>query len=132
MTEHPNVEVVRRGYEAFIQGDIDIVRSLMADDIEWTVLGNNPTSGTYRGKAEVVTYFGKIVMETEGTLELILEHIVGDAEHVVAIGRVKAQRGEKTIDAPVIQIFDMNQIGKARRVTGPFSDNSAAIDEFWS
>lgn len=111
---------------------MDKIRTLMADDIEWTVLGANPTSGVYRGKAEVIGYFGKLVMETEGTLELTVEDFVGNDEKVVAITRVRAERNGKTMDVHSIQIFGMNAIGKAVSCLGPFSDDTAEIDGFWS
>ena len=132
MEEHPNVDVVRRGYDAFIHGDMDVIRQLMADDIEWTVLGTHPFARTYRGKAEVIGYFGAIIMETQGTLELLVDDIVGNDQRVVAVGRVRAERANKKIDASVIQIFEMNDIHRARRVIGPYSDDTQKIDEFWS
>ena len=132
MSDHPNAAIVREGFEAFLRGDMDKIRSLMADNIEWTVLGTNPTSGVYKGKAEVIGYFGNLVMETEGTLELEIEDFVGSDDKVVAITRVRAERGDKRMDVRAIQIFGMNSIGKAVSCLGPFSDDSAQINEFWS
>ena len=132
MSDHPNAAVVREGFEAFLRGDMDKIRELMAADIEWTVLGNNPTSGVYKGKAEVIGYFGRLIMETEGTLQLELDDFVGSDDKVVAITRVRAERGDKKIDVRSIQIFGMNALGKANSCIGPFSDESAQIDEFWS
>jgi ketosteroid isomerase-like protein len=33
MAEHPNAEVVRRGYSAFANADIEGIQSLFADDV---------------------------------------------------------------------------------------------------
>ena len=45
-----NVEVVRRGYEAFNQGDIDGVLEVVAPDFEYVATGAVPgVAGVYRG-----------------------------------------------------------------------------------
>lgn len=132
MTDHPNAAIVREGFEAFQRGDIDKIRTLMADDMEWTVLGNNPMSGVYKGKAEIVGYFGKLIMETEGTLDIDYIDFIGNDEKVVAITHVKAERNDKKMDVDSILIFGMNAVGKAISCIGPYSDDSAQIDDFWS
>ena len=132
MTDHPNAAIVREGFEAFQRGDIDKIRTLMADGMEWTVLGNNPTSGVYKGKSEIVGYFGKLIMETEGTLDIEYIDFIGNDEKVVTVTRVKAERNGKKMDVTAIQIFGMNALGKAVSCIGPYSNDSAQIDEFWS
>ena len=133
MTDHPNAAIVREGFEAFQRGDMDKIRSLMADDMEWTVLGNNPTTGVYRGKAEIISYFGRLIMETEGTLEIEYLDFIGNDEKVVAITQVKAERPDgRTMDVNSIQVFGMNAIGKAVSCMGPYSDDSAQVDGFWA
>ena len=45
-----NVEIVRRGYEAFNRGDIDAVARLLAPDFEYVASGLVPgVGGVYRG-----------------------------------------------------------------------------------
>ena len=44
MTEHPNVELARRGYEAFAKGDLATLTELLADDVVWHVQGGGPLS----------------------------------------------------------------------------------------
>ena len=47
-----NVEVVRRGYEAFNRGDIDGVLEVLAPDFEYVATGAVPgVAGVYRGTA---------------------------------------------------------------------------------
>ena len=50
MTQHPNVELTRQGYEAFAKGDLAALSGLIADDVTWHVLGIGPLSGDYRGR----------------------------------------------------------------------------------
>ena len=39
VTEHPNVELARRGYDAFAKGDLATLTELIADDATWHALG---------------------------------------------------------------------------------------------
>ena len=54
--EQKNIELVKKGYEAFSAGDVDTVMSLFDDNIEWVQPGDSAISGTYRGKAELGEY----------------------------------------------------------------------------
>jgi uncharacterized protein len=132
MEEHPNAATVRQGFAAFATGDIDGVRHLLADDIVWTTLGNNPVAGVYRGKAELIGFFGRIVMETEGTLEIELHDVIADDKRAVALLRTVAERNGKKLDSSALQVYEFNHLGKVVAQTGPYSDDTAAIDAFWS
>jgi ketosteroid isomerase-like protein len=50
-----NVEIVRRGYEAFREGGIEAVAELLDPDIEWIPPREAPQAGTYRGPDAVKT-----------------------------------------------------------------------------
>jgi hypothetical protein len=53
MADHPNVELLRRGYAAYNTGDMATINELFADDIEWHVPGRSELAGDYHGKDEV-------------------------------------------------------------------------------
>jgi hypothetical protein len=57
--EHPNVTVVREGFEALERGDTAWMDQHLADDVIWHVGGNSKWAGTYQGKAKVLEYFGR-------------------------------------------------------------------------
>jgi uncharacterized protein len=48
-----NVELVKRGYEAFNRGDLDAAFALLDPEIEWITDDRVPFAGTYRGHAEL-------------------------------------------------------------------------------
>ncbi len=58
MTDHPNLEIARAGYEAFASGDLAAVSDLLSDDIVWHSGGNNILTGDYEGKEAVLGFFG--------------------------------------------------------------------------
>ena len=54
-----NVEIAKKGYEAFGAGDIETALADFDDNIEWTIPGNSTLSGTYRGKDQFKEMLGK-------------------------------------------------------------------------
>ena len=54
MTEHPNAVTVRRSFEAWNSGRLDVVGEYFTDDAVLHFAGNNAMSGTYRGRDAVM------------------------------------------------------------------------------
>ncbi|MEJ8644548.1 nuclear transport factor 2 family protein [Streptomyces sp. MS1.HAVA.3] len=50
MSEHPDCALVRRGYEAFGRGDMEMMSTLLTADVIHHVPGNNPLSGHHKGR----------------------------------------------------------------------------------
>jgi ketosteroid isomerase-like protein len=59
MSEQDNVDVVRKGYEAFGRGDINGLLAQLDPDVEWRTPGpaDLPTAGERRGHAAVQDFF---------------------------------------------------------------------------
>jgi ketosteroid isomerase-like protein len=57
-----NLALIRRGYEAFGQGDLEGLIDTMDPNVEWVSPGPSdlPTAGTRRGQAAVREFFGMI------------------------------------------------------------------------
>ncbi len=132
MDEHPNAITIKRGYEAFLQGDIDQVRQLMSSDIVWHSLGNNILTGVFRGQSEVVSFFGKLIMETQGTLNLEVHDVVANDERAVILTNLSAERNGKKLAVRTANIYELNSAGKVVAAYGPYSDESDKLDDFWS
>src|SRR5919109_4932977 len=59
MDQNQNLDIIRRGYEAFGRGDLDALLSLFDENIDWVTPGppELPTAGTRRGRQEVAGFF---------------------------------------------------------------------------
>jgi uncharacterized protein len=130
VTEHPNVELTRRGYEAFAKGDMATLSELIADDVTWHQNGVGPLSGTYHGRDEVFGFFGRLAEETAGTLRLDVHDVLANDEHAVALCTFSASRGGKSIEVPVANVSHLRD-GKLTEFWGATTDPQASID-FWS
>jgi len=73
-----SVEVVVRGYRAFIDGDFDAISELLDDDVEWYPLGGGPYS--FVDHAEVL---GVVAERYREQYRVELERCVGVGDQVV-------------------------------------------------
>jgi hypothetical protein len=76
----------RRAYEAFAQGDVASATDNLADDVEWIVNGQSAVSGSYRGKEEVLGFFGRLAEKGFSTHP---EYWLSDGERVVVLTHVR-------------------------------------------
>ena len=130
MTAHPNVELTRRGYEAFAKGDVPALSELMADKVTWHVTDGGPLSGSYHGRNDVLGFFARLAEETGGTFRLDVHDILANDEHVVALGTLSASRGSKSIEMLVANVIHV----RASKITEFWTAtaNPRASIDFWS
>jgi ketosteroid isomerase-like protein len=128
---HPNEDLVRQGYKAFGEGDMDTLRSLFAPDAVHVATGNSPVAGEYEGVDAILGYYGTLFELSDGTFAAELQSVkVEGDDTVVATHRDKGQRGDKTLDQDEDLVFTISG-GKFTRLVEHHSDQ-AAYDAFWS
>ena len=130
MTEHPDVERARRGYEAFAKGDLATLTELLADDAVWHVQTGGPLDGDYHGRDQVFGFFGRLAEETGGTFRLDVHDILANDEHTVALCTATGTRGGKSIQTPVANVSHSRD-GQITEFWSAAADPEAAI-EFWA
>ena len=94
---HPNEELVRRFHGAQQRGDAAVLVDLLADDVVWHVPGRNLLSRNYVGKSEVIGFWGRVRELSSGTVRTELIDVMGGEHFGVAILRVYAERGGKSL-----------------------------------
>lgn len=130
MSEQQNLEIVRRGYEAFGRGDIDTLLSLLDENVEWFSPGPSdlPTAGRRHGREEVRAFFAA-VLDTFEIQQFAPETFVAQGDHVVVLGsdtaRVKATG--TVIDEPWAHAFELRN-GKIVKFQ-EYLDTSATVSE---
>jgi ketosteroid isomerase-like protein len=106
--EQENIELVKKGYEAFATGDGETMMSLFDDNIEWVQPGDSTISGTYHGKAELGEHLSRLAAKS---VTVKLNRLLADGDTVVALTEVTV--GDETgQDADVFTLRD----GKTVRV----------------
>ena len=128
---HPNEELVRQGYKAFGEGDMDTLRSLFAEDAVHVATGKSPIAGEYTGVDNILAYYGTLFELSGGTFSADLQKVsVEGDDTVVATHRDRGQRAGKTLDQDEELTFTLAD-GKFTRLVEKHSDQ-AAYDDFWS
>lgn len=125
--EHPNVALVREGFEAMEKGDMSWMEERVADDVVWHVGGNSRMAGEYRGKEKVAEMFAAFTPET---MSARIHDIVGNDEHVVVLGdaTVTAPDGD-SVTYRYVNVFHIRD-GKTTEAWG-MSENDAETDPIW-
>ena len=131
MAEHPNVQRLREGFQAFQTGDMEAVLKFFHEDILWHVPGDNVLSGDYKGHEEVMGFFGRLMQETGGSFKLELHDVLANGQHGVGLVRQSADRNGKHLELNVAQVFHINDEGRVTEFWG-LAEDTRAVDEFWA
>ena len=100
-----NIAALRRGYEAFQTGNLDLLRDELFDpDIVWHSPGRNMLAGEFRGVDAVIASFVKQFEETGGTFKVEVHDILGSVDHAVALATVSAERNGKSMNEPYAHV----------------------------
>ncbi len=130
MADHPNQELLRRGYAAYGAGDLDTVNALFADDIVWHVAGQSPIAGDYTGKEQVFGFFGKLQELSDGTSKIEVHDVLANDTHGVALVMESATRGGRSHEGVATHVYHITD-GKVTEFWDAHPDQQAE-DEFWS
>ncbi|HEY7874838.1 MAG TPA: nuclear transport factor 2 family protein [Actinomycetota bacterium] len=124
MAEHPNAALLRKGYEAFANGDMETIDTLFADDIVWHVGGNSMLSGDYKGKEEVIGMFGRLFQETGGTFKIEIHDVLANDKHSVCINTISGERNGARFETKGVDVFHPTPDGKVKEYWGLVEDQA--------
>ncbi len=130
VADHPIADLIRRGYEAFLKGDLATLENLFVEDVVWHTAGANPTSGEHKGRDAVLALFRRVKELSGGTFRVEVHTVLADDDHGVSLTRTTASREGKHLRAQSVTVFHIRD-GKITEVWQA-SEDQAAIDEFWS
>jgi uncharacterized protein len=83
MAGRGDVELVRRGYEAFIAGDMEWLNDHLHDTIVWHVGGTGSLAGDHAGRENVLALFAKGMQLA--VPEFDIHDIAQGEDHVVSV-----------------------------------------------
>jgi ketosteroid isomerase-like protein len=128
MAEHPDAQLVRQGYDAFIAADMEWLNEHLAETIVWHVPGNNALSGDYRGREEVLSFFARSVQAAIPSFDV--HDVAATDDHAIALLNIRFTRPDngQTVDSRAIQVFHIEE-GKALE-SWFFNEDQAALDAF--
>jgi len=128
IAEHPHTRLARAAWSAASIGDADSLAALCSEELVWSTAGRGKRSGVHRGRAAVFGYLAEVADLAE-RFDSTLEDILVGASRVVMLFRVRAERGDKRLDAEYVLIFRVaaDRIAEVWLVPR----DQYAVDEFW-
>jgi len=133
MSEQQNLDVVRKGYDAFGRGDIPGLLSLLDPQVSWVTPGpaDLPTAGIRRGHQAVQEFF-QAVSSLGDILRFEPKDFIAQGERVVVLGeetmRVKAT--DKSVEYRWAHVFTLRN-GKVEAFE-EYGDVGAVVAEIRS
>ena len=113
MSEHENVEMVKRGYAAFARGDMQTLLNLFSDDVEFrhpmpTAIW--PWAGNRRGRARVAEFFAGLA-EVEEFEHFEARDFIAQGNKVVVLffERFRIKATGRTVDNELVHVFTLRE-----------------------
>lgn len=130
MSDHPNVEIARRGYAAFGTGDMATLAELIAEDAVWHLGGRNSLTGDYEGREAIFGLFARLAQESEGTMRIDLHDVVANDDHVVVLTSVSAGGSRGSLASNTCDTSHMRD-GQITEFWS-FAEDPYGWDEYWA
>jgi ketosteroid isomerase-like protein len=104
--EQQNVEIIRRGFTAFSEGDLQGLSSLFREDAEW----HTPVAGVvrephYRGRDAIFAMFATLKQETGGTYAAKPVSVAASGANVFVRAEASGMRNGRAIRTDEVLIF---------------------------
>jgi len=121
-----NVEIARRGVEAWNTGGPDALSRFWAEDIVWHDAPNVPDGSVYEGREATVEHLRQMVAATP--FQLDVEELIDLGDQVFCAFRmhVHGPQSGLDIDGPWLQVLEMRD-GLAVRIRN-FQDRTQALE----
>ena len=111
MSEQENVELVKKVYADFNEGNIAAVLDAFAEDADWAVpsIEGAPHTGPRKGRAQIGEYF-EALAGAEEILEFTQDDFIAQRNKVVVTGRykVRIKATDRTVDSTYVHIFTIS------------------------
>ncbi|MFI2504716.1 nuclear transport factor 2 family protein [Streptomyces sp. NPDC018972] len=131
MAEHPNAQLVRKGYEAFVRGDMDTLRGMLAADATHHVPGTGVLAGDFKGQDEILDMYRRLGEETDGTFTVELRRILVDGRgHAVSLHHLTADRQGRHLDEDGGIVFRI--VGDRMTDLDECVADIDAMNDFWA
>jgi ketosteroid isomerase-like protein len=129
MAEDVYGSLIRRAYEDFESGDLELLKVVMAEDVVWHEPGRSGLSGDYKGPEAVLGFLRQLKAWSGDTFRIEILDVLSEPERAVVFQRETATRGGKALDVIVAVDFEIHH-EKITEVT-VYQTDTYQFDEFW-
>ena len=105
---HPNEELIRKAFAAFLIGDMDTLSSSFAEYMVWHVPGRSRLAGDLRGFEAVIGYYGSLNEVTGGTFKIDeIQDVVANDQRAIAMQKSSAKKGGAVLNFNEVLVFEI-------------------------
>ena len=129
MTEHPNAVAMRRSFEAWNSGRLDVIREYLSEDAVMHFAGNNAMSGTYRGRDAVMDALARA---SQGwSTHTDVESVLVSDDHIMVFHHGTGEHEGTPYDVVPVIAMKLDPDGKVTEAWN-LANDQRAWDQFWS
>lgn len=128
--EQENVELVRRGFEAFAARDMATLAQIFHPDARWRSAPSGVIGGDRNGRDDVFAMFAQLGAESNGSFASVPNTMAASGNTVFARCIATGQRNGKRLETEQVLVFTIDD-GKVRELS-LFSLDYPANTAFWS
>jgi len=125
--DHPNIDLVRRAYAAYLSGDRATIDAVFDADLVWHNSGFDATSGDRHGIDDVLAYLWADNHLEDYQLEVV--DMLASDERVAVIARTSGRRGDQVIVNDFVQVVLIGD-GQVVEVWNYYWDQRAIAEAF--
>jgi ketosteroid isomerase-like protein len=129
MAEDAYGSLMRRAYQDFESGDLDLLQVVMGQDVVWHEPGRSSLAGDYKGPEAVLGFLGQLRARSGGTFKIEILDVLSEPGRAVVLQRETATRNGRTLDVIAAVDFEIHN-GKITEVT-VYQADTYQFDEFW-
>lgn len=126
MSSDPKLRAIEHFFDAYAAGDREAIGSVLASDVEWTIPGHHPLSGTKIGIDEVLAFFDELATAGFEAEPLFLE---ASHDYVVDVHRGYTTKGVGLVDTTWALVWHFDSDNRVDRVIN-LSGDQHQMDAF--
>lgn len=130
MSENPYASLVRRAYQDFESGDLDLLGVVMDKTVVWHEPGRSILAGDYKGPKAVLGFLRQLKSLSGDTFKIEVLDVLSEPGRAVVFQRETATRPGRSLDVIAAVDFEVHQ-GKITEVT-VYQADTYLFDEFWA
>lgn len=126
--EHPNSVLAKGLWQAVADGDAERIHEMLAADVYWKSVGDNPIAGESQGPDEVLDQLA-MIGEITDNLRSTLKSVFVNDEGAVVLYDVSASHSGKRLVMDYLLLLRIVDGKVATALSVPFDQRTN--DEFW-
>ena len=130
MAEDAYESLIRRTYQDFESGDLELLGVVMGKDVVWHEPGRSSLAGDYKGPEAVLGFLGQLRARSGDTFKIEVLDVLSEPERAVVFQRETATRNGKALDVIAAVDFEVHH-QKITEVT-VYQADTYQFDEFWA